>query len=121
MSFDDAVKLWVYRDHDCIPTNLIQRAFQDNPDDLELLSNEYPVHCWPCAHGWMFSPTNSIDEEWIRNNVDLVEDAGFLVYDSDETGILLGVDGYGYSFWEEHWYKLYKVRGLRWHSIEERV
>ena len=42
-----------------------------------------------------------------------------LVYDSDETGILLGVDGCGYDFYESHWIPLYKKIGLRWHDEEK--
>jgi hypothetical protein len=64
----------------------------------------------------MFHPECSLDEEWIRNNLEVVEACGFLIYDSDETGILLGVDGAGYSFYDAHWIPLYNARGLMWHT-----
>ena len=54
-----------------------------------------------------------------RENIDDVEACGFLVYDSDETGILLGVDGCGYDFYSSHWIPLYKKRGLWWHDKEK--
>ena len=67
----------------------------------------------------MFHPCNRLDEEWIRNNINIVEECGFIVYDSPEEGILLGVDGCGYSFHDAHWQPLYKARDLHWHSDEE--
>ena len=119
MTIDEAVKKWVDRDFSSIPTSLILKAYRDDPDELELLSNEYPVYAYPCAHGWMFHPENNLDEEWIRENIEAVEQCGFLVYECEETGILLGVDGGGYCFYDEHWKPLYRSIGLRWHSEEK--
>ena len=118
MTLEEAVKLWVERDFSNIPTELIKKAFKDNYEELELLSKEYPELDYPAGWGWMFHPECSLDEEWIRENIEEVEECGFLVYDSDETGILLGVDGCGYDFYSSHWIPLYKRRGLRWHKEE---
>jgi len=74
---------------------------------------------WPAMWGWMFHPKEGLDEEWIRNHPELPAQAGFLVYDCDEAGILLGVDGAGYSFHDTHWAKLYDLRGLHWHDEED--
>jgi hypothetical protein len=98
MTLEEAVKLWVDRDFSNIPTMLIKKAFKDNFEELELLSSEYPELDYPAGWGWMFHPECRLDEEWIRENVNEVEECGFIVYDSDETGILLGVDGCGYDF-----------------------
>ena len=116
MREEEAVKLWVGRDFANIPTELIKRAFKDNPDELEMLSSEYPDLDYPAGWGTMFHPECSLDEEWIRENIEEVEQCGFLVYDSIETGILLGVDGCGYDFYQAHWTPLYRRRGLRWHE-----
>jgi hypothetical protein len=116
MDIDDAVKLWSERDFSNIPTELIKKAFKDNFEELELLSSKYPELDYPACWGWMFHPECSFDEEWIRKHISEVEECGFLVYDSDETGILLGVDGCGYNFYDEHWKPLYKIRGLSWHD-----
>ena len=118
MTLEEAVKLWVTRDFSNIPTMLIKRAFKDNYEELELLSKEYPELDYPCGWGYMFHPEFSLDEEWIRGNIEEVEECGFLVYDNDETGILLGVDGCGYDFYSSHWTPLYKRRGLKWHDEE---
>jgi hypothetical protein len=116
MTLKEACDLWINRDFSMIPTGLIKKAFKDCPEELELLSSEDPTLDNPAAWGWMWHPDCSLDEIWIRENVDLVERCGFLIYDSEETGILLGVDGCGYSFEEEHFQPLYKMRGLRWHK-----
>ena len=118
MRLEEAVRLWINRDFTSIPTSLIIKAYKDNPEELELLSNDEPVYAWPCAHGWMFHPEHSSDEEWIRDNIDEVEECGFIVYDAEETGILLGIDAGGYCFYDEHWTPLYKIRGLQWHEEE---
>ena len=121
MTLEKAARLWVERDFSSIPTLLIQRAFKDNPEDLELLSGEYPEYGYPAGWGWMFHPLCSLDEEWIRENIQTVEKCGFLVFDSEETGILLGIDGGGYDFYESHWTPLYQARGLQWHEREEKA
>ena len=95
MNIDEAVKLWVERDFSNIPTELIKKAFKDDFEELELLSSKYPE---------------------LDKHIREVEECGFLVYESDETGILLGVDGCGYDFYEDHWKPLYVVRNLHWHD-----
>jgi hypothetical protein len=119
MTLEEAVKFWIERDFSNIPTELIKKAFKNNYDELELLSKDYPELDYPAGWGTMFHPECSLDEEWIRENIKEVADCGFLVYYSDETGILLGVDGCGYSFWDAHWIPLYLKRGLHWHEKEK--
>jgi hypothetical protein len=56
MTLEEAVKLWVNRDFNNIPTELIKRAFKDNFEELELLTSEYPELDWPAGWGWLFHP-----------------------------------------------------------------
>ena len=43
--------------------------------------------------------------------------AGFMVFESEYfDSVLLGVDGAGYDFYEQHWTQLYKELGLKWHK-----
>lgn len=67
----------------------------------------------------MFQPRESIDEEWISQNLQAVADCGFRIYEHDDYGIYLGIDGCGYDFYSEHWIPLYKARGLQWHDEED--
>ena len=66
--------------------------------------------------GWLFRPNNNMDEEWIRKNTDKVGECGIIVYETEEIGIYLGINGAGYDFYESHWIPLYLARGLKWHE-----
>ena len=66
---------------------------------------------------WTFEDT--CDETWARDNLGLMAQCGFRIYEYQETGTLyIGIDGAGYDFYEAHWNKLYKARGLKWHTEE---
>ena len=114
MTLEQAVNKWL-KDFSSIPTMLVQRAYADDPDSLILLTSEYPDLGWPSGWGWMYSPDDACDERWIESNIDKVERCGFLVYQSEEFDILLGICGCGYDFIQEHWLPLYKIRGMNWH------
>lgn len=45
-----------------------------------------------------------------------MSECGFRIYEHDEWGYFFGIDGCGYSFYDEHWIPLYKKRGLQWHD-----
>lgn len=85
--------------------------------EVDDLYNEFDS--WLPMWGTLFT-LESIDEEWIRDNIDKVTNCGFRIFEDQENGdIYLGVDGAGYDFYENHWIPLYKERGLQWHDIEE--
>lgn len=86
-------------------------AYIEKVEDYE--NQDYGLPMW----SWLWNP-ESIDEVWIRENLETVSECGFRIYESDEVGILLGIDGAGYDFYEEHWIPLYKARGLQWHKAE---
>lgn len=68
--------------------------------------------------GWFWTFNNSLDEDWVRENLVTVAECGFRIYEYQDTGtIYLGIDGAGYNFYDAHWIPLYKARGLQWHSI----
>jgi len=85
---------------------------------FEELNHVGAEYAYPAGWGTLFNPSNSSDDDWLRDNAQEVAKVGFLVYDCDETGILLGIDGGGYDFYEAHWTPLYKLRGLRWHDTD---
>ena len=64
---------------------------------------------------WTFG--SQFDEDWARGNLEVMAGCGFRIYEIDE-GIIFGIDGAGYSFYDEHWIPLYKARGLQWHETE---
>jgi len=75
------------------------------------------VYAWPAGWGTLFNPKDSSDEDWVKRNAEQIADkCGFLVYECDEVGLILGIDGGGYDFYEQHWLPLYRLRGLEWHE-----
>jgi hypothetical protein len=142
----DACRLWVQRDFSMIPTTLLEKAYErDYYDEIQILAptfddfkkeyredNGCEQECDECCDecleiyeqynpkipmwGWVFSPDDPCDQKWIRKHADKVAECGFIVYETDEIGVYLGVDGAGYDFYESHWLPLYRARGLKWHD-----
>lgn len=82
-------------------------------DDYE--NHEYGLPMW----GTLWSFSTSLDDDWVKNNLETVAECGFKVFESDEVGVFIGINGAGYDFYESHWIPLYKARGLRWHNENE--
>jgi hypothetical protein len=120
MTLKEACELWINRDFSSIPSGLIKKAYHDDFEELELLTSEYPTLDFPSGWGFLFHPECSLDEDWIKNNIDIVEKCGFLIYQSEDCGLLLAIDGCGYDFHSKHWQPLYRARGLKWHSPEDK-
>lgn len=74
-------------------------------------SEAYGLPMW----GTMWT-VSSYDSDWIKENLEIVRECGFWVYESDELDVLLGINGAGYDFYESHWIPFYNARGLKWHT-----
>lgn len=59
-----------------------------------------------------------MDQDWAKDHIPDIVDCGFRVYEQEDYGLIIGIDGAGYDFYEDHWIPLYKARGLRWHERE---
>lgn len=70
---------------------------------------------FPCSWGWLWAPPRQ-DLDWFLANRHRVSSLGFYVFESDDYGILLGIDAGGFDFYEAYWIPLYKLRGLCWHE-----
>jgi hypothetical protein len=67
--------------------------------------------------GTFWSMGEWIDEYWLDRNRETVAALGFTICENYERGwLLLGIDGAGYDFYENHWIPLYEARGLKWHQ-----
>lgn len=68
--------------------------------------------------GWMWSFSDSADDYWMEelDGIKKMSECGFRIYENEEWGYFFGIDGCGYSFYEEHWVPAYKERGLQWHD-----
>lgn len=69
---------------------------------------------FPCGWETLFSPNREVDREWILANKDEISSRlDIYVFESDDYGVLLGIDGGGYDFNEAHWLPLYELWRLR--------
>ena len=74
-------------------------------------------------YSWLWTFGSVIDEEWLtgkygKSHLQEMANLGFRIYESEDYGIVFGIDGAGYDFYEAHWIPLYKLRGLKWHTEE---
>jgi hypothetical protein len=92
--------------------NYNNEEVETNLDEISLEQESfYPM--WDTM--WTFE--EGLDENWAMDNLELMAECGFRVYEYQPTGTLyFGIDGCGYDFYEAHWNKLYKARGLHWHT-----
>lgn len=96
----------------CLENDEYSVAYIEEEDDHD--SMDYGLPMW----GTMWSFGTGLDDDWARNNLEVMSELGFKIYESDELGVFFGIDGAGYDFYEAHWNKLYLARGLRWHYID---
>ena len=88
-------------------------------DDIEVVNKEGWLPMWSTL--WTFG--DKIDEEWLigkycEPHLQEMADLGFRIYDSEDFGIVFGIDAAGFDFYEKYWIPLYKLRGLKWHEKE---
>ncbi len=89
---------------------------------IECNMNKYDLYLehdsWLPMWGWMWTFGDDLDSEWAYEHLQDMADCGFRIYECDELGLVFGIDGAGYDFYESHWIPLYKARGLQWHDEE---
>lgn len=80
-------------------------------EDFEVLRDDrFPM--WGTL--WTFS--DPCDLHWMESHLRTLALCGFRVYESEDYGLLFGIDGCGYDFYSAHWIPLYQARGLHWHE-----
>ena len=89
-------------------------------DCLDRISETDKLPVW----GWMWTFGDDIDKEWLLgtycpSHLQDMADCGFRIYEQEDFGVLFGLDGGGYDFYEKHWQPLYKARGLHWHNVDD--
>ena len=77
-----------------------------------------PAYAFPCGWGTLFAPIDMCDQRWFQEHKAEVATLGIFVFESEDWGILLGIDAGGFDFYESFWIPLYQLRGLRWHESE---
>ena len=59
------------------------------------------------AWGTLWTFHDEADTTWAIDHLDIVETLGFVVYETDNLDLLLGIDGAGYDFVSKHFFPLY--------------
>ena len=75
---------------------------------------------WLPMWGTLWTFEEDLDKDWARKNPEIVAKCGFRIFEDKETKeIYIGIDGDDddYDFYEAHWIRLYKARGLQWHIV----
>ncbi len=96
----------------------------DNSQEEVLVNKEdfeVQYDSWLPMWGTMWTFGDQIDEEWVTGeylgpHLQEMADCGFRIYEQEDLGLVFGIDGAGYDFYEAHWLPLYKARGLHWHK-----
>lgn len=91
------------------------------PDPVTVFEDEFEVQRDDGLPMWgtMWEFKDICDQQWLENNLQAVANCGFRIYESEDYGYLIGIDGAGYDFYEAHFCPLYKARGLHWHEENE--
>lgn len=113
----EAVKKWV-QEWNSIPTEAVRIILEHEgiysplnvpEEDLE------NMYAYPAAWGTMWTFGDSLDDNWALEHLEELYDLGIIVYQSDSLGIVFGIDGAGYDFYDHHWIPMYNLRDLQWH------
>ena len=106
ISYDEESELYCIELDDGFKVSLEEGDFEVVRDDS--------LPMW----GTMWSFGDSADDYWLSDmdGIGVMSRCGFRIYESEEFGYFFGIDGAGYSFYDEHWVPLYRARGLHWHD-----
>lgn len=105
---------------------IAQKAYDDAWAEYEEARESFEsLHGFPVAWNQMWTPC---DQSLRSAEIDALIESGFVVYDASGSEIdfgfnhVFGVDGAGYSFYEEHWRplraRLSRIMAIRYHSDE---
>mgnify|MGYP000952197416 FL=1 len=100
-------------DGDPICKNCSEKEFVDYQEYQSEVGYSDYLPMW----GTMWTFNDRSDGDWALDNIETMYKCGFRVYENDDLGVVIGIDGAGYNFYEAHWIPLYKARGLRWHEF----
>ena len=125
-------RVYVYNKHEegkIIRTNYFGKYYLiklDSGKEVRCTSDDFEVEHDDIFPMWgtMWQFNDSCDDEWANGeylgpHLQEMADCGFRIYENEDYGILFGIDGAGYDFYEAHWIPLYKIRGLQWHKKDD--
>lgn len=101
---------------------LIDSFSRISADWLEIVANAKGEMFFPPIWSTLFIVEDAVDVRGITNLIttdeegdQVIADTGILAYEIDDE-LILGIDGAGYSFYDNHWIPLYDALGYHWHK-----
>ncbi len=84
-------------------------------EDFEVVRDSLLPMC-----GTMWAFVDVADNLWLETEGGILamSECGFRIYESEQFGLIFGIDVTRYDFYEAHWIPLYRARGLRRHDAE---
>ncbi len=115
----EATRLWV-SEFNAIPTSVIEKLLTLDETSVEELTPNWEDYdsCLP-VWGTVWTFDDMSDEDWAEKHIEEIAKCGFRIYENDDLGLFLGIDGGGYNFYRKHWIPLYELRGIKWHDEED--
>lgn len=109
MNLRETVENWV-NSFNSIPLSLIIKAYSDLEGIYEITPCQEECYDFFPMWGTMWTFGDKFDEEWAYSHLEEMAECGFRIYECDELGLVFGIDGAGYDFYEKHWIPLYLAR-----------
>lgn len=109
--YDDDIEEYVY-DVELDTEGLM--GFRE--EDITRLNNS-DLPMWGTL--WAFKESYECNKCGDTNTLRKIAECGYSIYDSEDYGFVVGIDGCGYDFYEAHWMPLYNIMGFHWHDQEE--
>lgn len=100
----EIVDISVDRDIYKVKLYKVGEAIELEDGDFTVVRDSY-LPMWGTMWAFRYSSDNDIfcDSEGLEK----FSDCGFRIYTSEDYGFIIGIDGAGYDFFEQHWYPLY--------------
>lgn len=93
---------------------MIVAVSEDEKGRIEIPFDE--LYCYDNAPDWL--TLWAIDGIPSYGEIDLYNDCGISVYETESGLFYIGINGCGYDFYDAHWLPLYRKKGICWHSTE---
>lgn len=90
-------------------TAIVQVEDQEDEEEWRFSEMEEECNDWGYPMWGTLWMADTLMENFILEHMYQVAEIGFKIYETEEGDILLGIDGAGYDFYENHWNHLYNL------------
>ena len=82
-------------------------------DNKKIIAGENEISCFSDPFpmwGTMWEVKSDYDLRWFKEHIKEIADLGFVCFDTDDFGWLIGIDAAGCDFYAQYWIPLYRLR-----------